>query len=116
MEKSRGQLQAANTELTFTDEYGTKVHMCYGPEIPSRERGVLTFGQPVTGDSPSVVLTYAEHLIKKHLGLHEAAKTERCTPKVDPVSAIFKNRAGRAVWVDVDVLAGSEAWRYILPS
>ena len=103
-----------NTELTFIGRYEAVVHTCDGPEIPIEERAVLTVGQPVTGDSPSVVSTYAEHLIEKHLGLHKAAKTKPCTPKVDPVSAMFKNRAGRFVRVDVDVIAGSEAWHHIL--
>ena len=108
-------LQTHNAELTFIGKYEAVVHMCDGPEIPFEERSVLTVSQPVTGDSPSVVSAYAERLMEKHLGLHKAAKTEPCTPKVDPVSAIFKNRTGRFVRVDIDYVACSEQWRHILP-
>ena len=53
--------------------------------------------------------------MERHLNLHKVVKTEPCTPKVDPVSAIFKNQIGRLVRVDVDVVACSEQWRHILP-
>lgn len=89
-----------NTELTFIGRFGTVVHMCDGPEIPIKERAVLTVSQTVTGDSPAVVLTYASRLEEKHLALHLEAGTEPCTPKVDPVSALYKNRANRVVWIN----------------
>lgn len=93
-----GQLPSYNTELTFIGSYGTMVRMCSEPEIPG---GGLTVGQSVTGNSPLEVSVYAATLKKKHLDLHLKAGTEPCSADADPILAIYKNKAGRAVWIPV---------------
>ncbi|MBI5122456.1 hypothetical protein HZA75_01205 [Candidatus Roizmanbacteria bacterium] len=99
-----GRLLPFNTELTFVGRYGTMVHMCSDPTTPS---GKLTVGQAAIGDSPAAVLIYATALKNKHLILHREAGTKPCSADADPVSAIYINKAMRAIWIPVTNLTSS---------
>lgn len=99
-----GRLPEYNTELAFTGQYGTMLLTCSDSKISG---GKLKTGQSVIRGSPSEVLKVASALMNEHFALHEEAETEPCSMSVDPVSAIFKNRASRAVWIPVNALTGS---------
>ena len=101
LEDERRRLTSAQSELTFIGKYGTLVQTCRDPKVAG---GELTVGVAITRDTATDVFEAASDLLIKHREAHLEAGTPDCGAKSDPISAIYHNRANRAVWIPLNQL------------